>query len=125
MAEGQDDLVRIDATGVARPVGETAAVRLQAREGRFHVLPAPPHLVVMRQVAGEEGRTCILSGEVRSPGVLCDVVSFIGHSTYRGEFIVFDHSASRSLFFDQGHVIAATSTEPKERIGEVLYRYGI
>ena len=58
MAEGRDDLVRIDVTGVAHPVGETARVRLQGRTGTFHVLPTPPQLVVLRQAAGEgEGAT--------------------------------------------------------------------
>ena len=44
-----DDLVMIEAGGRVRPIGESAAVRFQAREGMFHVLPSPPHLVVLRE----------------------------------------------------------------------------
>jgi hypothetical protein len=127
MAEGRDDVVRIDAEGVAHPVGETARIRLQGRSGSFHVLPAPPHLVVMRQVAGEgvDPRTCLLSGEIRAPGVLCDVASFLGVTPHRGELVVLDRGASRSVYVDAGYVVGARSTVASERLGEVLYAHGV
>jgi len=127
MTEGRDDLVRIDVTGVAHPVGETARVRLQGRSGSFHVLPAPPQLVVMRQAAGEgvDSRTCLLSGEIRAPGVLCDVASFLGVTPHRGELVVLDYGASRSVYVDAGYVVGARSSVTNERLGEVLYGHGV
>jgi hypothetical protein len=127
MAKGRDDLVRIDITGVVHPVGETARVRLQGRAGTFHVLPAPPHMVVLHQAEGEgiETRTCLLSGEIRDAGALCDVASFLGATPHKGELVVLDAGASRSVFIDSGYVVGARSSVASERLGEVLTAHGV
>lgn len=113
----------IDTAGAIRPDGAVAHSRLRARQGRFHVLPAPAHLVVMKQDG--DHRPCPLSGEIRTSGAVCDVVSLIGHAGWRGEFVLMDENTSRSVYFDQGQVVGAQSTAEKERIGQVLYRYGV
>src|SRR6266536_2057098 len=128
MATDRDEIVEIDRKGVARPLGETATLRMQGRQGRFAVLPAPAQLLVMRKLEGSKGletRPCLLSGEIRSAGALCDIVSFIGHAGWNGELMVLERSSGRSLFFDQSHVVGAISTVKTERLGDVLYRYGI
>jgi len=127
MAEADDDLVRIDASGVTRPVGETARVRLQGREGEFHVLPSPPHLVFLRREATDqgEGRACLLSGEIRAPGMLCDVVSLLGRTGQKGELLVLERGSSRSVFFEDGYVVAGRSSIASERLGETLLRFGV
>src|SRR5215475_9155161 len=68
------ELVRVDATGTAHPVGKRASQRLRARQGAFRLMPAPAHLIVMRYV-GEDGRrddadgpVFRLSGEITAPG---------------------------------------------------------
>src|SRR6187401_991372 len=48
------ELVRIDGTGTAHPVGKTASQRMRARQGSFRVMPGPSHLIVMRYV-GDDG----------------------------------------------------------------------
>jgi len=126
--EDRDDLVDVDAKGVARPIGRAATQRMQAREGTFHVLPAPAHMVLMRHVRGAPGtesRRCLLAGEILAAGSLCDVASFVGHSSWKGELVVLDGTHSRSIYFEQGAVIGAQSSAEKERLGQVLYRYGV
>ncbi len=124
------ELVRVDATGTAHPVGKTASQRLRARQGSFRLMPAPPHLIVMRYV-GEDGRrdpedgpVFRLAGEITSAGAICDIVALVGQAGWKGELVVLDGTTSRSIFFEQSHVIAATSNVEGERLGEVLYRYG-
>jgi hypothetical protein len=70
----------------------------------------------------ESGRSCALSGRVLEAGSLCDIVSFIAQAVWRGELVVRDDLTTRSLFFDQGHLIAAESSASAERLGEVLCR---
>jgi hypothetical protein len=130
MSEERHDIVRVDATGTAHPVGKTASQRMRARQGAFRVMPAPPHIIVMRYV-GEDGRlddedgpVFRLSGEIVSAGGMCDIVALIGQAGWKGELVVLDGTAHRSLFFEQGCVIAAQSSVEGERLGEVLYRYG-
>ncbi|WP_437339052.1 DUF4388 domain-containing protein [Sorangium sp. So ce394] len=130
MTEEHRSLVRIDATGTAHPVDLDASKRLRARQGVFQLLPAPGHLVVMRHVGNEAPADAPaapplrLAGQIVGPGALCDVVSLIGQAGWSGELAVIDGAESRSLFFEPGHAIAARSSAPGERIGEVLYRYG-
>ena len=130
MEDERLELVRIDSTGTAHPVGRTASQRLRARQGAFRLMPAPSHLVVMRFV-GEDGRRDAedgpifrLSGEITTPGALCDIVSLVGQAGWGGELVVLDGTTSRSIFFEHGHVICGQSTMEGERLGEVLYRYG-
>lgn len=127
MSDGRDDIVRIDAGGVARPVGETARVRMQGREGSFHVLPSPAHLLLLRRDAAgaEDSRACLLSGEVHAPGVICDVASFIGQTAKKGELVVLDPGATRSIYFEAGYVVAARSSVTAERLGESLLKLGV
>ncbi len=128
MDDDPDELVEFDGAGNARPVGITAASRLRAREGTFRLLPAPAHLVYMRRAgAGEDfdKRRCLLSGEIHAPGAICDIVTFVGHAGWSAELVVIDRASSRSVFFDQGNVVGAQSTVESERLGQVLYRYGV
>ncbi|AKT40829.1 DUF4388 domain-containing protein [Chondromyces crocatus] len=130
MSAERQDLVRIDATGTAHPVGKAASRWLRARGGAFRLLPSPEHVVFMRFV-GEDGRrdeedgpVVRLAGEITKPGALCDIISLVGHAGWDGELVVVDGSVGRSLFFDAGTVIGARSAVESDRIGEVLYRYG-
>jgi hypothetical protein len=131
MSETRKDLVRIDSTGTAHPVGRQASRDLRARQGAFRLMPAPNHLVVMRFVGedgkrdAEDGAVFRLAGEIASAGALCDVVGLIAQAAWKGELAVIAATGeSRSVFFDNGHVISATSRAEGERLGDVLYRYG-
>ena len=130
MDDDRLELVRIDGTGTAHPVGRTASQRLRARQGAFRLLPAPGHLVVMRFVGedgnrdAEDGPVFRIAGEVTTAGALCDIVSLVGQAAWKGELVVLDGARSRSIFFEHGHVISAQSSADGERLGEVLYRYG-
>lgn len=131
MSEARKDLVRIDSTGTAHPVGRVASQQLRARKGAFRLLPAPGHLVVMRYVGedglrdAEDGAVFRLAGEIHTPGALCDIVSLIGQASWKGELAVHATAGGvRSIFFDAAQVVSAQSNVEGERFGEVLYRYG-
>src|SRR5215207_9743051 len=101
MGDERLEMVRIDSTGTAHPVGRTASQWLRARQGAFRLMPAPSHLVVMRYV-GEDGRRdeddgpiFRLSGEITTPGSLCDIVGLIGQAGWAGELVVLDGQTSR------------------------------
>lgn len=121
-----DDLVRIDAEGRVEALGPVASLRLQAREGLFRVLPAPAHLLTMRGAGeGGEASACRLSGDLSAPGNIVDILGLVAQTGWRGELIVFDHAGTRSIYVEQGSVIGAASTVPSERLGQVMYRYGV
>ena len=131
MRAARSELVRIDAFGVARPAGDIATQRLKAREGAYRILPAPGHVVLMRYT-GEDGRRdeedgaiVRLAGEITAPGVVCDVIGLVGQSGWRGELVVLDGESARSIFFDKGNLVGAQTTVGDERIGMILWRYGV
>ncbi len=121
---GRDDLVAIERSGVARPLGPASTLRLQARSGNYALLPGPEEVVFLRQ-EGDASRPCLIGGEIGTPGILCDVLSFIGRCNWRGELFVFSGTDQRSIYFDHGQVVGARSTVVRERLGEVLYRHGV
>src|SRR6188474_187008 len=106
MEDERLELVRIDSTGTAHPVGRTASQRLRARQGAFRLLPAPSHLVVMRYVGedgkrdDEDGPVFRMAGEVTTAGALSDIVSLVGQAAWKGELVVLDGFRSRSVFFE-------------------------
>ncbi len=130
MRDPRAELVRIDSHGQAHPIGSVASQRLRSREGTYRLLPAPPHLVLMRHARADgsrdvsDGAIVRLAGEISAPGVLCDIVALLGQTGWRGELAVLDGDHARSIFFDHGNVVGATTNVESERIGSILYKFG-
>jgi hypothetical protein len=130
MADGKEkdrrqDL-RIDATGTMHPLGVAASQALRARSGEWSLLPSPPEVVLATRAgrAGESARSLRLAGEVRTPGALCDVVAMIHQGGWSGELVILEDELARSIFFETGHVVGATTNAPRESLGEILWRFG-
>lgn len=131
MKDGRPELVRIDSHGQAHPIGNVASQRMRAREGAYRMLPAPKHVVFMRytgedgQRDADDGAVVRLSGEVTAPGTLCDILALVAQTGWRGELVVLDGDDTRSVFFEQGNVVGVVTTVEDERLGSVLYRFGV
>ncbi|MBN1607981.1 MAG: DUF4388 domain-containing protein [Polyangiaceae bacterium] len=130
MRAERDDLVRIDSRGEVHAIGPKASQQMRARAGIYRMLPAPRHVVFLRYT-GEDGRrdaqdgpVVRWAGEITGPGATCDVIAALGQSGWRGELIVMEGTRSRSLYFERGNVVGATTNVESERLGGVLYRYG-
>jgi len=131
MKDRRSELVRIDSRGQAHPIGNVASQRMRAREGAYRILPAPDHVVFMRYT-GEDGRrdaddgaVVRLAGEVTAAGTLCDILALVAQSGWRGELVVLGGDDARSIFFEQGNVVGAVTNVEEERLGSVLYRFGV
>src|SRR5512132_2418245 len=121
MKEPRSELVRIDESGVAHPIGNVASQRLRARRGAFRMLPAPSHIVMMRftgedgQRDAEDGAIVRLAGEITAPGAVCDIFAMLAQAGWRGELAVLDGDAARSIFFEQGNVVGVQTSVDEER----------
>jgi hypothetical protein len=116
MADG--DELRVDATGTVHPLGRKASQELRGRTGEWTLLPAPAEILVA--VRAGERRSLRLAGEIRAPGALCDVVAMIAQGSWGGELVVLDGETGRSIFFERGFVVGASTSVPSERLGEIL-----
>lgn len=130
MVERRNALVRIDATGAAHPVGREASRALRQRQGGMRLLPSPEQAVLMRatgigEAADDADVPFWLTGEIVKPGVLWDLIGMASSGNWTGELVVIDDDNHRSIFFEHGAVIGASSTADRERLGEVFYHRGV
>ncbi len=72
-----------------------------------------------------DGAVVRLAGEVTHPGALCDILALLAQTGWRGELVVFEGQISRSLLIDHGNVLGVTTSIDEERLGAVLYRFGV
>ncbi|MEY4547227.1 MAG: hypothetical protein RL685_3422 [Pseudomonadota bacterium] len=125
IVEDTGDLAQVHTSGNVEPLELRATERLSAREGIYRVLPAAPGVILMRTVEYDGRGALRLAGEVTTPGALCDVFVILAQVGWRGQLICSDEGASRTLFFEQGNVLGAQTSVAGERLGAVMYRYGI
>jgi hypothetical protein len=123
----RDDLLRVDVTGTVHPVGRAASQELRARAGEWRLAPSTPGIVMMRRPEqhGVSPPALRIAGEIKTPGALCDIISLISQSGWKGELVVIEDRQVRSLYFDSGNVIGAHTNVPEERLGETLFRFGV
>jgi hypothetical protein len=115
--------LRVDATGTVHPLGRDASQALRARIGEWALLRSPPEVVLALR-AGDASRSLRLAGELRTPGALCDIVATVAQAGWGGELVVLQDETTRSVFFESGQVVGATTTAPTEKLGEILWRFG-
>ncbi|MEM1028974.1 MAG: DUF4388 domain-containing protein [Myxococcota bacterium] len=123
MPDDERALVRIDTTGAAHPVGREASRQMRQRQGNLRLLKGPQHTLVLRQADADP--RAWLTGEVTRPGILWDLIGIAGQGNWTGQLVVGSDACERSIFFERGSIVAASSTAERERLGEVLYRYGV
>jgi hypothetical protein len=67
----------------------------------------------------------LLSGDVGAVGGLVDVLHLVHSSRWSGQFTFLDGALRKTVYFREGDVVAAASTAPEDRLGAILYRYGM
>lgn len=124
-ADEAGDLAQVHTTGNIEPLEPRAFERLSAREGIYRVFPVPPGVILMRTVEPDGRGPIRLAGEITVPGAICDVFVVLGQVGWRGQLVLCDESTTRTLYFDQGNVLGAQTSVAGERLGAVMYRYGV
>lgn len=120
------ELVLVDGEGQIVSVGRAVARRLRDRSGTYRLLPGPEGLLLLRREgASSNGAKVILSGELGGPLGAVEMVQVIAATHLKGELVVVTGDVQRSIFLEAGVVRMATSTEPAERLGEILSRFGV
>jgi hypothetical protein len=132
MKHAQDELVWVDSNGVVHPLGESAGEQMKRRrDGAFRLLPTPDHVVFMRYTGQdgrrdeEDGAVVRLAGEIVAPGAMCDVIALVAQAGWRGELTVRDGEHNRSVYIEGGNAVSARTDVEDERIGRILYRFGV
>jgi hypothetical protein len=66
-----------------------------------------------------------LAGDVESLGGLIDVIHFIHSNNWSGQLSVIDGSTRKNIHFRRGDIRTAASNVPEDRLGAILYRFGV
>lgn len=122
---GRRDLARVHATGEIEPLEADAVRELSGREGTYRVLPTARGVILMRGAGSSASDTIRLAGEIAAPGAVCDVFMMLSQLGWRGQLVLSDTGVTRTLFFDKGNVLGAQTNVEDERLGAVMYRYGV
>ena len=127
------NVVLIEADGRVK-IDSEAQRRLAGRPGKFRVVPTTGEIVILQRVAEGRAGTSVsgiapgkvtLAGEVDAVGGLVDVINFILSQTWSGQLAIVDGSARKTIYFKRGDVRTAASNVPEDRLGAILYRYGV
>lgn len=99
---------------------------LSTHGGTWKTSVVSPELVVLENTdEDDKSRTVtVLAGRITRGGHLLDVISLISTSRWSGKLVARDESITRELFFDQGALRMASSSDPSHRLGEVMVRRG-
>jgi hypothetical protein len=134
VADSRDNLVTIDPDGRV-VIGASAARRLAAHPGRFRVVPTTGELVLLQRVETRTGDSSVvqnvppgrvaLAGEIDVGGGLVDVINFIHGNQWSGQLAVVDGATRKTIYFRRGDIRTAASNVPEDRLGAILYRYGV
>jgi hypothetical protein len=73
---------------------------------------------------GDPGRVA-LTGDVTACGGLLDIINLIKASAWSGALSVTARNTRRTIYFRNGEVRTASSNLPEDRLGQILYRFGI
>jgi hypothetical protein len=126
------DLLRIEVEGTEGRVviGSELRRRLAGRPGTYRLLPTGGDLLLLQrlpEVASQNAPTgrVLLSGEIARLGGLADIIHFIHTNGWSGHLDVTSNQTRKALYFKRGDIQSAASNLPDDRLGAILYRYGL
>ena len=131
--ERDRNVVLIEADGRLQ-VDAEAQRRLSGRPGRFRVVPTTGEIVILQRFGDNRAGSSVsaiapgrvtLAGEVDAVGGLVDVINFILSQQWSGQLAIVDGAARKTLYFKRGDVRTAASNVAEDRLGAILYRYGV
>lgn len=132
-----DDLfIEIDGEGQIKVASPRLKAYLTNREGKWKPVPSTDQLLVFQKDdakgQGQQEQSgplkvgkVMLCGSIESPGDLIDVVTFVYTSKKTGVLVVLQNRLKKTVLFQDGDVRMATSNLKEDRLGAVLYRYGL
>jgi len=119
--------VVVHGDGLITAEDAVAARRLASRAGRWRLVASPPTLLMLHreyEPGGDPGRVA-LAGDIGACGGLLDIINLIKASSWTGALSVTARNTRRTIYFRNGEVRTASSNLAEDRLGQILYRFGI
>jgi hypothetical protein len=134
VADDRANLIVIDEEGHL-VADEGAERKLQQYAGRYRIIPTAGEIVILQRVEPEgraEGSTSALftgrvalAGDIEAVGGVIDAIHFIHSNNWSGQLAIIDGTTRKNVHFRRGDIKTAASNVPEDRLGAILYRYGV
>ena len=84
---------------------------------------------MMREGTSPRGKAAssslAMAGDIGALGSICDLIAFIHQSRATGALHTYEGEGRRTIYFKDGETSFAQSNEISDRLGQILYRYGV
>ncbi len=128
----EDLKVQIDKDGRIHPQNARLQRWLAKRTGLWQLVPTAENLLVFsRLTSSPRGSSAARAGQLQFTGSLdamggvMDVITFLNNTKRTGALVVLSDRIKKTLFFEEGDVRMATSNIPEDRLGALLFRFGM
>ncbi len=121
----------IEADGLIKPTNARLGRWLAKRSGLWKLIPTAENLLVFSRM-GSAGSTddsntgdLQFTGSAAAMGGLMDMITFLSNTKRTGALVMLSDDVKKTLFLTEGDVRMATSNVPEDRLGALMYRFGL
>lgn len=120
----------IESDGLIKPMSTRLGRWLAKRSGLWKLVPSAENLLVFSRLGSDgskESNTGDLqfTGSAEAMGGLMDMITFLSTTKRTGALVMLANDVKKTLFFTEGDVRMATSNVPEDRLGALMYRFGL
>ncbi len=121
----------IEADGLIKPVHARLGQWLAKRSGLWRLVPSAENLLVFSRLGsdGSDSETNTgdlqFTGSAAAMGGLMDMITFVSTTKRSGALVMLHDDVKKTIFFIEGDVRMATSNVPEDRLGALMYRFGL
>jgi len=121
----------IEADGLIKPMNARLGAWLAKRAGLWRLVPTAENLLVFSRLGAEGSKDTANTGDLQftgnasAMGGLMDMITFLSTTKRTGALVMLNEDVKKTIFFTEGDVRMATSNVPEDRLGALMYRFGL
>lgn len=121
----------IEADGLIKPMNARLGRWLAKRSGLWRLVPTAENLLVFSRMGSDGSGVAANTGDLQftgnavAMGGLMDMITFLSTTKRSGALVMLNDDIKKTLFFTEGDVRMATSNVPEDRLGALMYRFGL
>jgi len=121
----------IEADGLIKPMSARLGRWLAKRSGLWRLVPTAENLLVFSRLGSDGSNKKSNTGDLQftgsaaAMGGLMDMITFLSTTKRTGALVMLADDVKKTLFFTEGDVRMATSNVPEDRLGALMYRFGL
>jgi len=120
----------VDDAGRVTVVGDELRRQLAGRAGFYAPLPSDPSMLHFQRLTpapalDELKDPIVLQGDIAGMGSTIEVINFVTSSKMSGSLVFIQQTSRKCVYLKSGEIRGAASNQLDDRLGEVMYRYGV